>query len=88
MIVCAAIKFHLEATDSDVILCGVRHGDIFKQLKDLGFKPHNGYKVIEQGFMDNKNRFLNRYEAYEHAIRWGQCPDTFHGRVLYSEDLW
>ena len=37
MIIAAAIKYHIESTNEDVVLCGVRHGDIFVQLKALGF---------------------------------------------------
>ena len=53
MILASAIKFHIEATDKNVILCGCRHGDVFMQLPALGFKPHEGYKEIEQGLQNN-----------------------------------
>ena len=39
MIICAAIKFHIEKTGRDVILFGVRHANCFEQLVDLGFEP-------------------------------------------------
>ena len=52
MILAAAIKFHIEKSGEDVVLCGARHGDIFKQVKQLGFEAKKGYKEIEQGFID------------------------------------
>ena len=60
MIVASAIKFHIEATNKNVVLCGLRHSNIFAQLKELDFKPKEGYKEIEQGFIDNNNNFLTR----------------------------
>lgn len=74
MIVAAAIKFHIDKTDEDVVLCGVRHGDCFAQLKGLGFEPKEGYREIEQGFVDNKGNFLNRREAWHTAAMCMQLP--------------
>lgn len=97
MILAAAIKYHITATDKDVVLCGCRHGDIFVQLNALGFKPKEGYTEIEQGFIDHNGKFLSRKEAYEHAKEIGQlCNkiiyDREHGGVvgtnMISEDLW
>ena len=97
MILAAAIKYKIEATDKEVVLCGARHGNVFEQLKALGFKPRKGYEEIEQGFIDHKNNFLTREEAYEHAKMCGQiCEMRIHERekdnIFYkkmiSEDLW
>ena len=97
MILASAIKYKIEATGKEVILCGARHGDIFIQLNMLGFKPRNGYQEIEQGFIDHNNNFLTRTEAYDHAKRCGQiCAKIIYeheelgifGRKLFSEDLW
>lgn len=97
MILAAAIKFHIEKTNEDVVLCGCRHGDIFEQLKLLGFEPQKGYKEIEQGFITHKNEFLTRKEAFEHAKQCGQLGakivyEREHGDIggtnLISEDLW
>ncbi len=49
MILASAIKYYVPKTKKKVILCGARHGDIFKQQYLLGFKPHE-LKEIEQGF--------------------------------------
>ena len=88
MIVASAIKFHIEATNSDVVLCGLRHSNIFEQLNNLGFKPKEGYKEIEQGFIDNNNNFLTRKEAYLHALVCDQLHSTRSSVELFSEDLW
>ena len=95
MILAAAIKFKIESTGKDVILCGARHGDIFVQLEGLGFDARKGYEEIEQGFIDNCNNFLTRKEAFEHAKKCGQlamkiiCEREKSGSLsLISEDLW
>ena len=89
MILAAAVKFYIEKTNEEVILCGHRHGDIFRQLGSLGFEPQNGYKEIEQGFIDDKNNFLTRKEAYLHAIDSWQIEDDGNSCCeLFSEDLW
>lgn len=91
MILAAAIKFHIEKTNKDVVLCGHRHCNIFEQLQLLGFEPQKGYKEIEQGFIDDRNNFLTREEAYIHAIKCGQmifCISDKKELELYSEDLW
>lgn len=98
MILASAIKFHILETDEDVILCGSRHGDIFKQIKYLGFEPKEGYVEEEQGFIDHHNNFLTREEALEHAFQCGQLSSKIYynriegrecgGKQLISEDLW
>ena len=90
MILAAAIKFHIDKTDETVVLCGCRHGDIFDQLKRLGFRPREGYTEIAQGFITNTVVFLTRSEAYDHAKECGQLPEkpNIYDDRLFSEDLW
>lgn len=90
MILAAAIKFHIDKTDETVVLCGCRHGDIFDQLKRLGFRPREGYTEIAQGFITNTGTFLTRSEAYDHAKECGQLPEkpNIYDDRLFSEDLW
>lgn len=97
MILAAAIKFYIEETNKEVVLCGSRHGDIFAQIKTLGFEARKGYKELEQGFINEKNEFLTRREAFEHAKQCGQISSKIiyereHGCVggtqMISEDLW
>lgn len=96
MILAAAIKYHIDKTDEDVVLCGCRHGDIFVQLKGLGFGPRKGYKELEQGFIDHNGNFLDRKQALAHAIECGQLSSKLallkeerrDFPSLISEDLW
>lgn len=88
MILAAAVKFYIEKTNEEVILCGHRHCDVFEQLGLLGFEPQKGYKEIEQGFIDDENNFLTREEAYFHAVDCWQIEDDRNTKILYSEDLW
>ena len=92
MILASAVKFHIDKTNQDVVLCGHRHWNVFEQLKLLGFEPHKGYKEIAQGFIDDNNNFLTREEAFEYAIECGQILDTRElgdpCERLVSEDLW
>lgn len=88
-IVCSAIKFHInkDGVDNDVVLCGARHHQIFMQLVALGFNPKEGYKEIEQGFVNTKGEFLNRKDAYKVALEAGQIK-VKDSEELMSEDLY
>ena len=88
MIIAAAVKFYIEKTDQEVILCGLRHNAVFKQLKALGFRPHNGYKELEQGFLTTDGDFLNREQAYYHAVECKQIEPDDGPDYLISEMLW
>ena len=96
MIQASAIKFHIDITDADVVLCGLRHSDIFEQLKRLGFRPNVGYTVVAQGFITDKGEFMNRTDAFEHASKCRQLTYATivsrtardGDRELFSEDLW
>lgn len=88
MIIAAAVKFYIEKTDQEVILCGLRHDAAFKQLKALGFRPHNGYKELEQGFLTTDGDFLNREQAYYHAVDCKQIEPDDAPAWLISEMLW
>lgn len=92
MIIASAIKCEIKG--NQVVLCGVRHGDIFKQMQLLGFSPDD-VEEAEQGFVDNHNNFLDRLQAFEHAKNCGQlCARLIHDKTesglksLISEDLW
>ena len=86
MIICAALKDR----DTNAIFCGVRHGDIYEMLYNLDYK----IDAIE-GFVDNRNNFYNRHEAFMWAQQIGQLPETVleykeehMENELYSEDLY
>lgn len=86
MIICSALK----DKDTNAIFSGVRHTDIYEMVHNLGYK----IDAIE-GFVDNRNNFYNRHEAFMWAQQIGQLPETVlqykedHSEnELYSEDLY
>ena len=89
MIICAAIK----DTRTGAVFGGIRHGYIYSAMHDAGITPPHE-KAIE-GFLDEKNNFYDRYEAYDIAMTNGQMSDTArHYKLkkgeqeLFSEDLY
>lgn len=79
--------------DKGFILSGWRHhncNSIFVQM--YGF-PYKDYalkikKTEVQGFITNKNRFLDRKEALKLVKENGQLKKSLIGSELTSEDLW
>ena len=88
MIIAAAVKFYIEKTDQKVVLCGLRHDAQFRQLAALGFEPKVGYKELEQGFITTDGEFLNREQAYYHAVSCRQIKPDDGQAWLISEMLW
>lgn len=68
--------------DKGLVYCGWRHSCIFETM------PKGTTQNCVQGFLTNKNRFLNRTEALELVRSNGQLKDDIIGGVLTSEDLW
>lgn len=96
MIICAAIKVRYANADKtiDAVIPGHRHGAIWDLMATLSLPPRSKREEIE-GFIDHQGCFLNRHEAYKHALACGQLPDTVRtykaaqGETeLYSEDLY
>lgn len=86
MIICSALKDR----NNNAIFSGVRHADIYEMLHNLDYK----IDAIE-GFVDNRNNFYNRHEAFMWAQQIGQLPETVleykeehMENELYSEDLY
>ena len=86
MIICAALKDR----NTNAIFPGVRHADIYEMLYNLNYK----IDAIE-GFVDNRNNFYNRHEAFMWAQQIGQLPGTVleykeehMENELYSGDLY
>ena len=89
MIICAAIK----DTSTGQVFYGLRHGDIYEMMRCFGYKAAPDFLV--DGFVDNRNNFYNRHEAFMWAQQIGQLPETVleykkdHSEnELYSEDLY
>ena len=92
MIICAALLVQVEELDHTTIIPCRRHGDGYAIIKDLGYLPKQGYEVLADGFIDHRGTFLNRTEAWEHAVECGQLSDNSqliaNNGVLFSEDLY
>lgn len=89
MIICAAIK----DTRTGAVFGGIRHSNIYSAMHDAGITPPRE-KAIE-GFLDEKNNFYDRYEAYYIAMTNGQMSANARHykldkgeRELFSEDLY
>lgn len=68
------------------IYIGRRHFNCFKQMALLGIKVKKQENV--QGFLTDKDEFLEREEAGKYAIKCGQIKVLKWPPLLYSEDLW
>lgn len=78
--------------DRGVVVSGWRHMNCIYQMVAI-----TGLRSIEseageevQGFLTNKNRFVDREEGYRIAESAGQLNDRSRGgsTILYSEDLY
>ena len=92
MIVSAAVKIKDLRQDKEIIIPCHRHCDAFYILKQFSYKKDIDYKEIAQGFLDEKDNFYNRVEAWKHAWWHRQIQadeEEYHQcKELYSEDLW
>lgn len=89
MIICAAIK----DTRTGAVFGGIRHGDIYSAMHDSGITPPRAFAI--EGFLDMRNNFYDRHEAFMWAQQIGQLSDTvlYHKQQkgeteLFSEDLY
>lgn len=66
-----------------------RHSDAFYILKMMGYKRDIDYKELAQGFLDEKDNFYTRVEAWNEAYKCNQLLIIdYTSKELYSEDLW
>ena len=93
-IICASIWFpnfelnhpcQVENVPRGVVMCGHRHGHIIAQFSALTGSRIPLHKYV-QGFLTNKNRFLDRKEAHKLFVENGGTPEF--SDELYSEDLY
>lgn len=89
MIICAAIK----DISTGQVFYGPRHEDIYEMMHCFGYKAISDFLV--EGFVDNRNNFYIRHEAFMWAQQIGQLPETVleykkehMENELYSEDLY
>ena len=93
MIVCAAIE--LTNAEAKLVICGLRHANCIQTIKSLDSNWTNAKKV--DGFINHKGEFLDRKEAFKHALECGQInqhakwyreDNNDTTEELYSEDLY
>lgn len=95
-IICSAIWYKdLETAfyrpyniEKGIVLAGHRHTHCLAQLWALtGLKQCEAGEEI-QGFLTNKNKFVDRGEGAKIALKSGQITKLKYGTILYSEDLY
>lgn len=89
MIICAAVKDNA----TGAIFGGIRHGNIHEAMHDVGLT--RGLAEVTEGFLDEKNQFHDRREAFKIAMDCGQLSSSTQEWKLqqwevelYSEDLY
>lgn len=102
MVCRAAVKIQLFEANSvkEITIPCHRHCDAFQILHDFGYIKNIDYKEIEQGFLDEHDRFMNRIEAWWEAKNCDQFTQAYKNelaqeyyhpatpRRLFSEDVW
>lgn len=87
-VVCAAIR----SKTTGRVLCGARHMDVVMQQFMLtpNRKRAKEWKSVEQGFIDQFGKFMNRAEAFKIADKNGQILNLERATngCLFSEDLY
>ena len=92
MITHAVVIFHTKEIygDRTIEIPCHRHGDAFYIISQLLDAEELDKTRTEQGFLTHDDRFLNRYDAMQEAIKCGQVAPGSDKLCaeLYSEDLW
>ena len=89
MICRAAVKIFDKRQDKEIIIPCHRHSDAYKVLYNFNYRKNIDYFIIEKGFLNEDDIFLNRREAYLEAKQSNQLLIiSSHTNSLYSEDLW
>lgn len=93
-ILCAAIWYKdldtpihkCKNIENGLVICGYRHHQcIATKVSVVGTRGSEPDKTI-QGFLTSENRFVDRYEAYNIALKANQIKEK-KSDTLYSEDL-
>ena len=75
--------------DRGLVFCGWRHAQCMYSMISITGKRQSEAGEEIQGFLTNKNRFVDRREALEIAKQANQLNNRTDCRVqLYSEDLY
>lgn len=87
-VVCAANRFTF-VDGTQLVVTGVRHWDplMHAQVRALDQSTWAGMVKEEQGFVDNKGKYLSRYEAWNVALSADQVRQLVGNQhMLRSED--
>ena len=74
-------------TPGGIVFCGYRHGHCIAQIVSITGKRLHEHGEHIQGFLTNKNRFVDREEGAEIWIKNGGTL-KYSEKELYSEDLY
>jgi len=72
--------------DRGIVFSGWRHANCIYQAVAISGLPSRKLGEVSQGFLTNKNRFVDRKEGAKIAFDSGQTEEL--KETLYSEDLW
>lgn len=74
--------------DKGIVFCGWRHPNCMYQMVAItGLKNHEAGESV-QGFLTNKNRFVDRKEGLSIAKKENQIINKNVGTLLFSEDIY
>ncbi len=91
MITRAAVKLHIYDTGRDILLPVHRHCDVRIIMAQFGYYRESDYRRDMEGFLTDKDIFLDRCQAADHAYECGQLVESAEEpsiEILFSEDLW
>lgn len=89
MVTKAAVIIFDKRQNKNIIIPVHRHCDAFYILKEFGYKINIDYTILQQGFLNQKDEFMTRVEAYNEALHCNQItPQTPFPTELFSEDLY
>jgi hypothetical protein len=81
-----AVSYHNNFIDRPEMDLGYRHSEIFEACPWI-LKDKETFNNIKQGFLTSKNRFVDRAEAWQIALKAKQVTGDEEG-LLTSEDLY
>ena len=74
--------------DEGIVFCGWRHPNCLYQMVAItGLSQHEAGEEV-QGFLTSTNRFVDRKEGLEIALKANQVINIHYSKQLYSEDLY
>ena len=74
--------------DKGIVFSGWRHPNCLYQMVAItGLRNAEAGESV-QGFLTNKNRFVDRKEGAKIALTTNQIDKLEYGTILYSEDLY